>query len=84
MREIRLFLVGILAASALVMIGALAAAFVIQVERFENSAPSSAENTTPPSMPTLTPVPPTPTPWPPDSQRLANPSFESGIEQPYE
>ena len=46
MREIRLFLIGIVVASMLVMIGALAAAFVIQVDRFENSNPSSAENTT--------------------------------------
>lgn len=84
MREIRLFLIGIVVASMLVMIGALAAAFVIQVDLFENSTPSSAENPPPPPMPTLTPVPPTPTPWPPDSQRLANPSFESGFEQPYE
>ena len=84
MREIRLFLVGILVASTLVMIGALAAAFVIQVDRFENSTPSSAENTPLPPTPTPSPVPPTPTPWPPNSQRLANPSFESGSEQPYE
>ena len=66
MREIRLFLIGIVAASVLVMIGALAAAFVIQVQRFENSNPSSAENTTPPptQLPTPTSIPPTSTPVP--------------------
>ncbi|MCI0902398.1 MAG: PD40 domain-containing protein [Chloroflexi bacterium] len=66
MREIRLFLVGILVASTLVMIGALAAAFVIQVDRFENSTPSSFEDTTPSptQLPTPTSVPNTPTPVP--------------------